>query len=134
MDDHFPHAVLLRVGLDKTLGGIWAPITDNGPLNEKREFEYVPFPHWQSKQHMRRRPDSELANYGISIQTYGDLPGINHPDRRLDDFLPYDYIRKDRERWANPASVVLHNDPNFPSVTYGDYWRGIKRGDDRVRT
>src|SRR5207245_3580650 len=46
--ERFPHAVLLKVGLDFTLGGVLGPTTDAGPLDGKREFEYIPFPQWES--------------------------------------------------------------------------------------
>ena len=73
-DKRFPYAVLLRVGLDRDLGGIWGPITDDGELYEKREFEYIPFPESPSKARMRGRPQNELDKYGVRLWTYEDLP------------------------------------------------------------
>jgi hypothetical protein len=124
----FPYALILRIGLDRDLGGIWAPITDGGDLQEKRRFEYIPFPHWRTKTTGRSRPEPELMKYGVSLKTYGDIAGINYPSRKLSDFLPEDEIRFYRESWSSPKDVVPHNDPNFPYATYGDYWRSIKGG------
>ena len=73
-DKRFPYAVLLRVGLDRDLGGIWGPITDDGELYEKREFEYIQFPESPSKARMRGRPQNELDKYGVRLWTYEDLP------------------------------------------------------------
>ena len=118
-----PCAVLLKVGLDFTLGGVLGPITDMGPLDEKREFEYVPFPEWSSRTKASGRPESELKEYGVRLWTYGDLPGMNHPDKMLSDYLPYDKIMSERESWFKPENVVPHNDPNFRYATSGEYWR-----------
>ncbi len=125
--NRFPCAVLLKVGLDFTLGGVLGPITDTGPLDEKREFEYIPFPEWSSRTKTGRRPESELNKYGVCLWTYGDLPGINHPDKMLSDYLPYDKVKVDGESWYKPQNLVPHNDPNFRNATSGEYWRGTKR-------
>ncbi len=133
-NSQYPYAVLLRVGLDKENGGIWAPITDDGELDQKREFEFIPIPNWPTRTTPRSRPEPELSQYQVKIETYGDLPGINHPDKKLSDFLPYDEIRQDGKPWFSPERVVPHNDPNFRHATSGEYWRGAKRGDDTRRT
>ncbi len=127
-DKPFPYAILLRVGLDRDLGGIWAPVTDGGELDEKRRFEYVPFPQWRSRTTERSKPEPELMKYGVSLKTYRDISGINYPSKKLSDFLPEDEIRFHREPWSPPQDVVPHNDPNFPYATYGDYWRSIEGG------
>ncbi len=123
-----PCAELLRVGLDSDLGGIWAPITDTGELTEKREFEFVPFPHWPTRTTNRSRPRSELERFGIRLETYGDLTGINHRDNKLSEFLPRDEIRFKGESWSPPEDVVPHNDPDFRHSTYGDYWKSVQGG------
>jgi hypothetical protein len=123
----FPFAVLLKVGLDFTLGGILGPITDSGPLDDKREFEYIPFPEWPGTAKKDARPESELNNHGVRLWTYGELQGMNHPDKMLNDYLPYDRIQVRGESWYEPQNVVPHNDPNFRHVTSGEYWRGTKR-------
>ncbi len=130
----FPCAVLLRVGLDKTLGGIWGPTTDTGPAEEKRKFEFIPFPEWKSRDSVTGRPESELMKYEVRLQTYGDVYGINNPDKMLSDFLPHDSIRMGGESWSPPEDVVPHYDPNFHRATSGEYWRGSERNDGTGRT
>lgn len=127
-DDRFPHAILLRVGLDRELGGVWGPITDGGQLDEERLFEYIPFPNWRTRATDESKPELELMKHGVSLKTYEDIFGINHPSLKLCDFLPQDEIRFHRESWSPPQDVVPHNDPNFRFATYGDYWRSIDGG------
>lgn len=121
--ERFPHAILLKVGLDFTLGGVLAPTTDAGPLDEKREFEYIPFPQWPSPTKTEGKPASELSRYDVRLWTYGELPGMNHSDKMLSDYLPYDKIKFDNQSWSMPENVVPHNDPNFRFGTSGEYWR-----------
>jgi len=126
--ERFPYAIMLRVGLDRDLGGIWAPLLDIGEPDEKRRFEYVPFPHWRTKTTTGSKPESELMKYGVRLKTYRDISGINYPDKKLSDFLPEDEIRYYQESWSPPKDVVPHNDPNFLYATYGDYWRSNEGG------
>ena len=128
-----PCAVLLRVGLDTDLGGVWGPITDNRAIDEKREFEFIPFPNWPTTRTIRSKPESELSRFRVELHSYDDLVGLNHSDRKLSEFLPNDYITvkedKKKKRWLNPGGIVPHNDPNFRYATSGEYWRGTERTD-----
>jgi hypothetical protein len=125
-----PCAALLRVGLDTDLGGIWGPITDTGELTEKRKFEFIPFPNWPTKRTAGSKTESELQRFGVRLETYEDIHGINHPDKKLSDFLPTDEIRLRfrHESWSPPDDIVPHNDPNFRYATFGDYWKSSQGG------
>ncbi len=126
--NHPPCAALLRVGLDSDLGGIWAPITDEGEITDKRRFEFIPFPAYQTRMTSRLKPESELKRFGLRVETYGDLSGLNHPNNRLSDFLPNDEIRFRGKSWSPPEEVVPHNDPDFRYATFGDYWKSSQGG------
>jgi hypothetical protein len=130
--NELPCAVVLRVGLDTDLGGVWGPITDNRAIDEKREFEFIPFPNWPTTRTIRSKPESELSRFRVNLYSYHDLVGLNHPDRKLSEFLPNDYITvkedKKKIRWLNPGGIVPHNDPNFRYATSGEYWRSNEGG------
>ena len=122
-----PRALLLRVATDKSPpkkdkkdkywdmfkdgfpnGGFWGPLWDDG-----KKFEYVPVPEiktihngYRAIEYMQGEPEEK---------TYGNTVG-----RRLKKLLIEtinDIPSRPRKDLSN---VVVHNDPDFATLTYGD--------------
>jgi len=96
-------------------------------LMKRENLSTFHFQKWPSKAKTTGKPETELERFGVPLWTYGELSGINHPDKRLSDYLPYDRIRVRNEFWSSPEDIVPHNDPNFHNATSGEYWRGTPR-------
>ena len=88
------HVVLLRVGIDKGLGGILGPIFADG------SFEFLPIPDTWG-------PDDS----GIDERTYGNTRGRTR--KPLLAYFP-------ESRRSRMADCSLHLDPEFETFTYGD--------------
>ena len=85
--------MLLRVGIDSTTGGFLAPLFKDG------KFIYIPIPD-------TKRESKESKNYG-----------------QFGKYVPKDrfYFKDKQEEWElKYDEAVLHHDPNFECMTYGD--------------
>ena len=86
-------AMFLRVGIDSTTGGFIAPIFKD------RTYKFIPIPEC-------KKETKESKNYNL-----------------FKKYVPSDifYFENKKEWWnLKFKEVVLHNDPDFNNMTYGD--------------
>lgn len=114
-------ALLLHVGADST---DWHTLGVNAPVFDGELFEFVPIVEfWGSQKkhaYIRKKRGKLVVKYhshmkSIEIwtrvnRTYSDTPSRNKQyGETLADFIPSEY-----------DDVVMHLDPDFESMTYGD--------------
>jgi len=117
MSLELPTAIILRIGIDAALGGVWAPIfIDNS-------FEYIPYPDSPGLTYPTLRTKEQLSNYGVMIEAYRDIKARSSNSKTLSNFLPNDRLRVRGEYWRGPSAIVPHHDPNFQFRTFGDFWK-----------